>query len=113
MTSCRLAIAMTVQLFLTQAVAEPIRIDGTGIVSCGTWTQQRAPGTAIANIHANWIIGFVNGVRWAEERNWGPGIDAVGLVAWVDTYCQSNPLDSVAKAAGALIDELKKRSSAQ
>jgi hypothetical protein len=35
--------------------------------------------------------------------------DFKGLVAWIDNYCRSNPLDPIVSAAFKLTDELRSR----
>jgi hypothetical protein len=56
----------------------------------------------------NWVIGYVNGVNAYNNdgRDFLLATDPNAIVAWVDNYCRSNPLEHIFDAAHALVDEL-------
>jgi len=86
-------------------------IRGPGTVSCGTWTQDRQSRGHLAFQDSAWVSGYVTAVNnylW-RGKDIAAGIDASGLDAWVDNYCASHPLDSIANAAEALVAELHAR----
>lgn len=77
--------------------------------SCGDWTTRRKAGTA-QQLEA-WMLGFVsayNAFGSATGDSAGGG-NGNALLAWVDQYCEKNPLDRVPAAGFALIAELEKR----
>jgi hypothetical protein len=75
---------------------------GTGTISCGSWTALRRERQA--SLPEQWILGFLSGVGYEGlDRGDNPlnGVDADAVWAWMDNYCQANPLDGVAKAGSA------------
>ena len=84
---------------------------GTGGKSCGTWQEDRRAGGFKKTILATWVTGYVTGYNaWVEGSNdVGEGTDIDGLLAWIDNYCAENPLNSISKAASALIWHLMTR----
>lgn len=81
---------------------------GHGTKSCGTWTNERSTEDISLDEAAmrGWVLGFLGGVAWTgiEHR----GADSNGMLAWIDNYCQANPLDNVSDAAAELAIELAK-----
>jgi hypothetical protein len=59
-----------------------------------------------------WLLGFVNAANvWNELPELLANTDAAALELWVDHYCQSHPLDTVANAATiAVFDPYRDRS---
>jgi len=55
-------------------------------------------------LQAQWVLGFLTGVGMFG-RTFDPlkKVDAQGVVAWMDNYCQANPLDSIATAAADFV----------
>jgi hypothetical protein len=81
-------------------------LGGQGALSCGSWTSARRDRTASGP--QQWVLGFLLGVGWAlTDSGWNPlkGVDADGVWAWVDNYCQAHPLQYLAEAAGAFARE--------
>jgi hypothetical protein len=78
--------------------------------SCGSWTQGRQTRSFKAGLSAQWIAGYLSGLNMGAV---GPdplsGTDFDGLMAWIDNYCRSNPLDMVGTAAFRLMGELRSR----
>lgn len=68
---------------------------GSGTISCGTWTAQRRQGQAWPA--QQWILGFLSGVSYESSSGDNPlsGVDADAVWAWMDNYCQTNPLDHI------------------
>jgi len=97
---------------------------GWGIKSCGVWTKDQAERLSIgadgnmpskfgSNIapQTQWVVGFISAFNYykgatADVTN---GTDMNGVFAWIDNYCAAHPLDPIAKATMALIDELSQR----
>jgi hypothetical protein len=90
---------------------------GAGTVSCGEWLKARSiqpPNNRdlATQYHMQaWIDGFLSG---ANLSNAGPDIlsskpKSVAMYSFVDNYCRSNSLDTLADAAVALAQELGSR----
>jgi hypothetical protein len=101
--------ALTIGLPMT---ANGLSILKSGPDSCGAWTQERANGSTKSFMMQAWILGFVSGIVYAEATGKTDplgGIDAFGVFAWIDQYCQAHPLDDVAIAARELAGEVQHR----
>jgi hypothetical protein len=78
---------------------------GAGVFSCGTWIQRGQ--TDLKYSYENWLIGFVNGASFMiSGLDLWKNTDIAAALAWVDNYCQSNPLQDIGIAAGQLVQEL-------
>jgi hypothetical protein len=76
--------------------------------SSGVWTQARQSRNA--NQLAQWISGYLSGLNMETDYPDALlGTDYNGLMAWIDNYCRSNPLDKIVIAASRLFDELRSR----
>jgi hypothetical protein len=73
---------------------------GVGADSCEKWTAARhAGGWGLGEL---WILGFVSGVSaTGYVTHLAPlaGTNAVGVLTWIDSYCQAHPAETVAHAA--------------
>ena len=63
-----------------------------------------------------WVAGYLSGANVEAGANVDAtepealiGTDFDGLMAWIDNYCQANPLDKVVEAAQALLQTLRSR----
>jgi hypothetical protein len=84
-----------------------VSVYNPGTESCGTWTSGQN-NEVVRGLKITWVLGFVsayNIYRSGEDVT----SDVHGLVAWVDNYCLAYPLDPIARAAGKLIDELRRQ----
>jgi hypothetical protein len=99
-----------------QASSTMASIWGVGHESCGTWIADGSNG-AFRDKDVQWILGYVSAYNrfvLAVDRDVTKGlVDGLGLIAWVDNYCTTHPLDQIEPAASRLIDELRRRSGAQ
>ena len=79
---------------------------GVGHESCGRWTEdKKTDGPAYWQM-TSWLNGYLTAYGWWVEGGSGPmsnNSSTHGPIAWVDNYCQENPLKSVAAAAEQLI----------
>ncbi len=83
---------------------------GVGNASCGAWTEDKKTEGASYWQKAEWIFGYLTAYsRWVEGPVLGPvgKSDVSGTRAWVDNYCQENPLELVAEAAEQLIGAIE------
>jgi hypothetical protein len=58
---------------------------------------------------SQWVAGYLSGLNLKSDFDGVAGTDFNGLMAWIDNYCRSHPLDPVATAAFKLMDELQSR----
>jgi hypothetical protein len=83
---------------------------GVGGDSCGTWTAARASNNT--SRQGSWLLGYLSALNlWGVigQKDALAGTDATGLYAWMDGYCQSHPVDTIATGAGVLARELDHR----
>ena len=85
---------------------------GAGAVSCGKWTQQRQNRNDMQI--GGWALGFVSGANAMETNiDFLEAPDADAVLAWVDNYCRSHPLDQVSTALVHLVIELEQQAGGQ
>lgn len=93
--------------------AAPVRaaseyvILGAGSRPCGSWLQVRSQALPDSAVLQSWVLGYVTSVN-ANFLNSSPdvtqGANPDALFSWIDSYCAAHPLDSLARAASALLD---------
>ena len=121
----RVLLALLALVFCFQAEAkEGWEAFGIGKKSCAEWTKaegERRPvssgGTMLTESGSDipgqtqWITGFLTAYNYYQSTtpNVAEGTDMNGVFARIDTYCAAHPLDPIAKAAIAVIDELSRR----
>jgi hypothetical protein len=83
--------------------AQAFRVIGTGNDSCGTWTADRRVGGRAAGQDQQWILGFLSGISYegSEDVDTLKGMDAEGVFAWMDNYCQAHPIEDIIDAGEA------------
>jgi hypothetical protein len=80
-----------------------VTIIGQGTASCGTWTSARRDREALC--YEQWVVGFLSGIGYmgliGGGENYDPlqRMDADAVWAFVDNYCQANPLKTIKWAA--------------
>jgi hypothetical protein len=117
------SIVMRASYFLAAAIvvgcsqvsfAEDVSIRGPGAASCGAWVQGRS-GQDSESIsrrfdRESWIMGYITAFNvFVERGDIVQSTDPPGIFAWIDSYCSTHPLQSVADAAFALVAELRSR----
>ena len=80
---------------------------GAGSRPCGSWLQVRTQALPDSAVLQSWVLGYVTSVN-ANFLNASPdvtqGANPDVLFSWIDNYCAAHPLDSLARAASALLD---------
>ena len=108
-------VALLLAVFLISGTAwAQFKAYSAGVESCGLWTKTTndpSAGTlgSPKSSFVQWTGGYLSAYsRWVEEGS-GPvsDSDTYGAVAWLDNYCQENPLEAVAQAAERLIYAIK------
>jgi hypothetical protein len=107
----RIVMLVTIILTATQVLAQERLVIGEGATSCGAWTQARQAQSTKAALIAQWTAGYVSGSNVEGEHHPDAlvGVDFKGLIAWIDNYCRSNPLDPLVNAAFKVTSELRLR----
>jgi len=91
-------------LMPTAVRAQKYMLMGQGTRSCGAWREDRQAGPLAAFGEKSWVVGFLSGVGYTGIANPLNRVDADGVFAWIDNYCQARPLKSIAEAAGAFVN---------
>jgi hypothetical protein len=102
-------------LSITSVQARDFRIKGAGAESCGTWVAEIGTNPGARENH-QWVLGYVtafNRFGLGTDADVSKGADPPGLIAWIDNYCRTHPLDTVETGAARLIDELQQRTGAR
>ena len=79
-------------------------IYGFGALSCGKWLAA-AQNSVDRGLNTAWVLGWVSA---AGSYGHLPDTDAEAITAWIDNYCRDHPLDKIADASAALVQELAK-----
>jgi hypothetical protein len=97
------ALAVVLMTASVGAKARDVAIIGAGSDSCGTWTAQRQNTQGPSN--RQWILGFISGAAFYGEGNIDPlnERDAQAVWAWVDNWCQNNPLEPMVMAGKGIV----------
>jgi hypothetical protein len=104
--------AMFVAGSATQSESTRLIFGEGGGSSCGVWRQERHAPTPKVGRLVQWVAGYLSGVNTERtSSDFLVGTDFDGLMAWVDNYCQSHPLDAVGIAAAKLVIELRSRAA--
>jgi hypothetical protein len=86
---------------------------GTGARSYGAWTKDRRD-SVFSTVNDQWVFGYLSG---ANDEIKSPDFlkltDSSAIVAWINNYCASHPLDKIFAAATALKNELKSRAASK
>lgn len=88
-------------------VASAATLYGLGAKTCGTWLEKRC-----ANDHfdmAQWMLGYISAANYYtfdfKES------EGAAFIAYMDNYCQQNPLEKFSVGVRRLIDELQKKAN--
>jgi hypothetical protein len=76
--------------------------------SCGMWSNTPKQSDQ-HDVLRSWLFGFISGLNFeSTSGDFLRGKDPDGLTAWIDSYCQKNPLNTpVTQAAVELVKELR------
>lgn len=114
----RLAVFFAALLFAAPALAAGNQyvILGAGGRPCGSWLQVRSQALPDSALLQSWVLGYVtsaNANLLSVNRDVTGGADPDTLFSWVDNYCAAHPLDTVARAASAMLDSLLVKNKGQ
>ena len=91
-------------------------IFGAGSRPCGSWLQLRSQALPDSAILQSWVLGYVTSVNanlLSVNQDVTGGAEPDALFSWIDNYCAAHPLDSLARAASAMIDALLVKNKAK
>jgi hypothetical protein len=100
---------------VVMSIATPARagdqyvILGAGSRPCGSWLRLRSQALPESAVLQSWVLGYITSVNanlLSTSRDVAGGADPDALFSWIDNYCATHPLDSVARGASALLDSL-------
>jgi len=77
---------------------------GSGIDSCGSWIKWRKTKSGWHQ-EGQWVSGFISAAGY-YGRNLKK-VDSYAMLAFMDNYCQQNPLSTISDGAKSLADELE------
>jgi hypothetical protein len=107
------AVVATMVVFGETRAQEVIDVFGVGSDSCGSWLHHAQKQDAYNRDASTWLAGYLtaNNQRLMAAglpATVGHGTDVASGTAWMNQYCQANPLNHVVEAAWALVQELEK-----
>jgi len=106
-TGVLLAVILVILLSGPALSQETYMVFGTGTISCGAWTKDRTDASVKSWQAEQWVSGYITAYNFWVEDEGGPvnrlPADGYGPIAWIDNYCQENPLEAVATAAAQMI----------
>jgi hypothetical protein len=88
-----------------------VNISGIGTAACGAYLAERkAPSQAVDAIYAHWVLGFLSARNFESARlarkQVSPLPEKTTVLAYLDTYCASNPLGDVTQGSLRLARDL-------
>ena len=91
-------------------------IFGAGSRPCGSWLQLRSQALPDSAVLQSWVLGYVTSVNanlLSVNQDVTGGAQPDAVFTWIDNYCAAHPLDSLARAASAMLDSLLVKNKAQ
>jgi hypothetical protein len=110
MKKVNVGILLAGMLLAGEADAGSFRVWGEGVILCDTWISDRHSDLTMVNHEFSWVEGYITGLNSglpstsSNNGQVGEHIAAEGAKVWLDNYCQSHPLDTLAQAADKLYD---------
>ena len=89
--------------------ARSYRIVGAGAETCANWTAYKRKDDPARYGAIDWVLGYLSSFNSfvSADGDVSRNLPAEQIAAWIDTYCEDRPRESVANAALALIAALK------
>lgn len=89
---------------------------GAGSRPCGSWLRARSQAAPDSAVLQSWVLGYITSINanlLTIAQDVADGMTPDGLFSWIDNYCASHPLDSLARATGSLLDDLRAKNGAR
>jgi hypothetical protein len=93
--------------------ASEYMILGAGGRPCGSWLQVRSQALPDSAVLQSWVLGYITSVNanfLTSSPDVTEGANPDALFSWIDNYCAAHPLDTLARAASALLDSFLAKS---
>lgn len=103
------ALALVITCLMVSNAEATVNLVGSR--GCGEWANAKTTNKTDYQAMSVWVLGFLNGLAIATDRDVLRGFDVFSISLWMDKYCASNPLSDVPDGAIALFAELKKRNA--
>ena len=103
-----LAVCLLTLLLSANASGLPYSIYGSGAQSCGIWVKDRSGENH--DYHRTWLLGYISGVGAVGSASVSFSLQKTGIeamIAFVDDYCQKNPLVKIEDAGYALAQAMR------
>lgn len=113
-------VLVTLAAYLTSVGPAPadttfsVAISGAGRNTCASWLEDRSATSDSARAtnvkQVEWITGFISAVNVFAEPSGdvSRGVDQDKLLAFIDTYCRTNPDHPIWMPAANLVLKLRK-----
>lgn len=104
LTAASLALALSTNLFATEATAVTLM----GVPTCAGWAEDRRRDDNLSRVSQAWLRGLLNGFAFASEKDFwesGDGLTNDQVFFWMDRYCDENPLKRISHGAVTLMNE--------
>lgn len=88
-----------------QSVRSTFTVNGVGNLSCGQVlaAAKSAPGRMEVS---DWVNGFITGYNYYNNGQLVTPPDSDTEIAFIDVYCQTNPLSNIVAGVVSLVDKL-------
>ena len=113
---CTGVVSILLLLAASARASDQYVIFGAGGRPCGNWLQLRSQALPDSAVLQSWVLGYVTSVNanvLTVNQDVAGGSSSDALFSWIDDYCAAHPLDSLARAAGSLVDSLRTKNKAQ
>jgi hypothetical protein len=106
--SCAIALLFAASAHASNAYV----IFGAGGQPCSSWLQLRAQASPDSAVLQSWVLGYITSVNanvLTVNQDVAGGSTPDALFSWIDNYCAAHPFDTIARAAGALLESLRSK----
>jgi len=101
-------VAAVAGMIILSVSTPSVALSTLGDMACPKWTSNRADA-ASALRSRSWLVGFMTGLAVASQTDVLRDADAESIALWMDNYCRTRPLDTVATSGMVLFLELRDR----
>jgi len=88
--------------------ASAVDITTLGDRSCSDWNKDRGKKGWEAISDSSWLSGYLTGLSVGMKKDILANRDAESIFPWIDTYCSTNPLETLSNAGDSLASEMMK-----
>lgn len=111
MSRAILSTTLAVAIISPGSASADVHMKWMGQLSCGAWPKNASHTAVEKAATLNWVLGYLSRGAVAKKSDILGHVDQASVSAWLDRYCNENPLDDIPVAASALELELLARSA--